>query len=276
MTNTSTISPSGLLETVESLPFPDRLRYTAGLSATQRRALRNLLDDLTSAPPGASEGGGCQTERLALMMGLDGLEQTDRDTGGTSPVQMRKGTNKVAVGALAVGVVGAVIAVSAKNRSNSHSDNEAPVTAADFSPPYLPAPSGPTTSSNPYADPNTSSSPGPIGGELRGGSLQSEIDAGRAELRLLESRLRSMKTDLDLLEGELSGYKAEIERQESNARLGLYVNEYGYRAALNSYNALVPQYNLQLQTYNSRYTEYQRVLNRTNQLIDQYNAGQRR
>ncbi len=82
----------------------------------------------------------------------------------------------------------------------------------------------------------------------------------------LESHLSSMKSDLDLLENQMSTYKAEIDQDERNAGLGLYVDEYGYRAALNNYNSLVPQYTLQMQTYNSRYAEYQRVLTRTNQL----------
>jgi len=157
--------------------------------------------------------------------------------------------------------VGAVIVVSAKGRSTA-----IPITKlrnGGISVRLLPAPAVYHLVES-LCGPKHVVVAWPIGGELRGGSLQSEIDTGRAELRLLESRLRSMKTDLDLLEGELSGYKAEIERQESNARLGLYVNEYGYRAALNSYNALVPQYNLQFADLQLRYTEYQRVLNRTN------------
>jgi len=199
-------------------------------------------------------------------MGLDALERTDPGAAVNSPDQKKKGANKVAVGALSVGVVGVIIAVSGDRRSNTNPSNSLPD--------YLQGQRNRVLSVDELLD--SGSPPRAIGSQLPAGSLQSQIDAGRAELRSLESRLRSMKSDLDLLEGELSGYKAEIERQESNARLGLFVNEYGYRAALNSYNALVPQYNLQLQTYNSRYTEYQRVLNRTNQLIDQYNAGQRR
>jgi len=262
MSDTSTIGPSALLGTVESLPFPERLKYVARVPGSQRRALRAHLDQLTNIPLDGSEASRHQSERLALMMGLDGLEQEDPGTSAGSPVEATKGTSKMGVGALGVGVVVAVIAVSGNTHSNASRSYDAP------------APGRSVTASNPYASPSTSSPPGT--GQPTSSWLQSEIDAGRADLRSLESRLRSTKTDLDLLETQLSTYKAEIDREESNARLGLYVNDYGYRAALNNYNALVPQYNLQLQTYNSRYAEYQRVLNRTNQLVDQYNAGLRR
>src|ERR1041384_495879 len=262
MTSTSTSGASGLLGTVESLPFPERLKYVTRVPASQRRALRVLLDELTNAPSDGAEGSRHQSERLALMMALDRLEQEDPEAPARSAVQGKKGTSKVAMGALGVGVVVVVIAVSANTHSSGSTNYNAPFTAADFD---TSAP--PVTASNPY----TSQSRPP-----NAGSLQPEIDAGRVELRSLESELRTLKSDLDLLETQLSSYKADIDREESNARLGLYVNEYGYRAALNSYNTLVPQYNLQLQTYNSRYAEYQRVLIRTNQLIDEYNAGRRR
>jgi hypothetical protein len=253
MTDKSTIGPSALLATVESLPFPERLKYVARVPASQRHALKAHLDQLTNIPSNGSETSTHRSERLALMMGLDRLEEQDPRAAARSPVDGKKGTSKVAVGALGVGVVVAVIAVS----TNTHSRG-----TITYDP------------QNPYAPPPASLPSGVR--QLNDSRLQSEIDAGRAELRSLESRLRSLKSDLDLLETQLSSYKAEINREESNARLGLYVNEYGYRAAVNNYNALVPQYNLQLQTYNSRYAEYDRVLNRTNQLVDQYNAGLRR
>lgn len=251
MTNTSQGSPSVLLVTLDSLPFSERPRYLARLSTSQRRELRTYVDQLTNAPPSAAGAGRYQSERLAVMMALDALEQGESGSGGAVPPQAKKGLNGLALGALAASVVVIVLAVA-----SAESGSEARGTRASARP-SSPAPSEGIRSS-----------------QRSTSWLRAEIDAGRTQLRSLESRLRNIKLELDLLESQMSSYQAEIDRHERNARLGL--NESGYRAALDNYNALVPRYNLQLQTYNSRYAEYEGVLNRMNALIDEYNARRRR
>ncbi len=100
MTDTSTIRPSDLLVTVEGFPFPERLKYVAGVPTSQRRALRAHLDQLTNIVSNGSGQSRYQSERLALMMALDKLEQEDSGTGATSPAEGKKGTSKVASGGL--------------------------------------------------------------------------------------------------------------------------------------------------------------------------------
>jgi hypothetical protein len=103
-------------------------------------------------------------------------------------------------------------------------------------------------------------------------ALKLQIDAGRERLRSLEERLQSLQSEMALLDSQMASYKDQIDRARRSAALGMDVNEYAYRAAVNNYNDLVPRYNQRLAEYRSIYDEYETQLQETNELVDLYNA----
>ncbi|MDP3113910.1 MAG: hypothetical protein Q8M98_03945 [Candidatus Cloacimonadaceae bacterium] len=107
----------------------------------------------------------------------------------------------------------------------------------------------------------------------RSSELSSQIDQGKAYLRILESELESLDSQLRQIQIDIDDKKADVERYERMNIGGLSVDEFTYNSAVNSYNASVNQYNNLLPVRNDKYQEYTDKLDAVNRLVDQYNNG---
>jgi hypothetical protein len=261
MAKTNPVNPQVLLATAENLPFHDRPRFVAGLSKTHRSALRNYLDQLTNISRRSVDVGSQQSERVALLMQVD---QLDPPRLATPSLARRKGTRGKTLAA-ATGIVlltVLIVAAITTNQSNQRASSTSPVSSA-----HTPI----------WLDSSRSASrgsPSSVSGYQLGGldALKADIDADQAQLRSQESRLQSIKSDVDHFHSLLSTYKSEIDHYESDARMGLSVDQSVYQTAIDTYNGYVRRFNNRLEDYNSLHAQYEALLVTTNNLIDQYNA----
>ncbi len=104
------------------------------------------------------------------------------------------------------------------------------------------------------------------------GALKENIESGRSQIPILEAKLKSMKLDIDNLKKEMGHYKMNIDHQESQARLGLLVNDYNYKQDIQEYNLLVEEHNKLLSEGKSIFDKYQKLINHDNFLVEKYNT----
>jgi hypothetical protein len=69
--------------------------------------------------------------------------------------------------------------------------------------------------------------------------------------------------------------KNEVERYESQARLGMDISRNRYEQVIDEHNSLVYQYNSLASVRQRKYSEYERELTAVNSLVDRYNRGER-
>jgi hypothetical protein len=103
--------------------------------------------------------------------------------------------------------------------------------------------------------------------------LLSQIETAKRKLREMKSALEEHTAELDSLNDRMTRLKATIEDGERRLRLGLAVDVRSHKETVDGYNALVHQFNTRLEQHKADFEEYQRELNATNALIDQYNAA---
>lgn len=102
-------------------------------------------------------------------------------------------------------------------------------------------------------------------------SLKQEIENGRIEIETKESRINSLKANIDSEQYQINQLKNEIDQMESDARLGLNVNEYTYKSQVQQHNDLVNSYNDELLQYKREYADYEQQLAETNAKIRRLN-----
>jgi hypothetical protein len=105
--------------------------------------------------------------------------------------------------------------------------------------------------------------------------LKEKIESGKARARRLENQLNQMQSQMDSLKAQIDQYKGEIDQYERRMRQGIDVNEYLYKDALRSHNALVSEYNNMLAKYRSVRAEYDDEIDSVNEMVGRYNAGER-
>jgi hypothetical protein len=98
------------------------------------------------------------------------------------------------------------------------------------------------------------------------------IDSGRVQIRSLEAEIRNRDLDISMLEREISSFKAQIDEMETNARLGIEVDDDVYRRAVASHNALVPRYNQAVADRRFYYSLYETALFTDRSLVAEYNS----
>jgi len=106
-------------------------------------------------------------------------------------------------------------------------------------------------------------------------TLLPEINTSKANLKKMEAELQEMDSSLETLSIRLKTLKTRIDRYESDAANGLYVNEYSYNEAINSHNELVKKYNNLSLSQRIQYTTYEQKLKQVNEMIDRYNRSAR-
>ena len=105
--------------------------------------------------------------------------------------------------------------------------------------------------------------------------LSKKIDSGKARLRSLEAEIAPMDSEIESMFAELGVCKRELEGYESRIRRGLRVDSDLYQRVRNKHNGLVKQYNALLVPRNFKFNEYQRERDAVNALVRQYNSGER-
>lgn len=101
--------------------------------------------------------------------------------------------------------------------------------------------------------------------------LKQKIDDNRRELRAMESELSLLASTLTGYENQLERLKEDIEDAGRKLRRGLYVNEGVYHRKIGNYNSLVQKNKQVLVAYQTKYDEYNSLLDATNADIVRYN-----
>lgn len=102
-------------------------------------------------------------------------------------------------------------------------------------------------------------------------SLRSQIDSGRFQMRILDLELKTMTDNIEGLKRKINNYKTEIEHQEQQARLGLYIDKYLYKSNIDEHNRLVREINSTLSAYKSKYAEYEQMVEQDKVMVRQHN-----
>jgi hypothetical protein len=136
-------------------------------------------------------------------------------------------------------------ASSGPNSSSSYSSSGGPTLTEEEFRARLRGPSSGSNSSNASAPTQSAARPG-----------NSRLNAELARIDSMESELRAMERRLNVTEGDIDRLARRMRQLESDAAVGISVNEWDYNRVLREHNELVGQYNLGLQTYNSLYARY--------------------
>lgn len=103
------------------------------------------------------------------------------------------------------------------------------------------------------------------------GTLISQINAGKQNLRTIEIELEKIDSSMESLSSRINSLKLQIDQYESAAANGQYVNQYSYNSVIENHNKLVNEYNSVLSKRKIKYSEYEQEFKRVNGLIERYN-----
>jgi len=102
--------------------------------------------------------------------------------------------------------------------------------------------------------------------------LKSQIDAGKSDLRTLESKIDGIGAEADQIKAELTGLKPELDDYKSQVELGIPVDEQAYQVTVDHYNSRVRRHNALVNQGKRLVKEHSDLLQHVNGLIDKYNA----
>jgi tetratricopeptide (TPR) repeat protein len=102
--------------------------------------------------------------------------------------------------------------------------------------------------------------------------LRRWIGEERQRLATVSSQLDQSGQALESQKTRIDELKRELRRIESDANLGVTVDRLGYERVLQRHNVLVDDYNSRLETYRAEYARYKADLADLNRQIDAYNA----
>ncbi len=102
--------------------------------------------------------------------------------------------------------------------------------------------------------------------------LKSEIENNRSQMAMLEIEIESASNELDRLESRMKSLKNEIDflRIQLNGDRSMDVADFNFK--VDEYNDLIRRQRSQLAPYRDNLSLYKQLQQRTNLLIDQYNA----
>lgn len=105
--------------------------------------------------------------------------------------------------------------------------------------------------------------------------LKSHIDAGKKQLRDMDSELNQLKSQLESLSSRIEKCKTTIRGYESRIELGLSVDRDAYSQDVTNHNALVAHGKGVLADWRSKVAAYEAQVERVNDMVRRYNAGAR-
>lgn len=128
-----------------------------------------------------------------------------------------------------------------------------------------------TYRSSSYSRPSTSYTTRNSNYSVGTGSLLSQINTGKKQIKAIEFELDQMDSSMNSLSTKIKELKTKIDNYESSVANGQYVNQYSYNSTLENHNDLVDEYNSILAKRRVKYSEYEREFKRVNDLINRYN-----
>lgn len=117
-----------------------------------------------------------------------------------------------------------------------------------------------------------SSRPSSSGSSWEVTQLNSEIEANKPRLRLMESDLQTSQETIDSQKVQIDSDKARLRQMERDHEMGLAIDESQYETVRERHNSTVTMYNDGIAEYNRKLAEYKALLRITNAKIERYNA----